>query len=583
MEITQGSSGCACLERDRNYGAADTRAVQLEPSGENVSTLRRLFLVAGLFAFTGCSSALQSGALGPAAITAADLRTRLHTFSNDSMMGRLFGTEGDLKGTQYIANQLAAMGALPAGDGGTYFQTIPTFRVAMVPGVQVFLDGEPLTYRRDFFTTIPATGRAQALGEVEVIYAGNLVDSTNLISPEQAAGKAVLFSIAGPFSGNPNRFLNRYSQAAALVTTSNPATMRPFMITTVNDTTPARINITVTPQVAERLLGGAPATIRPGTVGRRLRFSSLAFTREPVASRNVVAIIPGSDPALRGQYVAIGAHPDHIGIRPGGGLDHDSLRAFNTMAQRIVEARTGQTPGSPGSGLTLQERASIRVNVDSLRRIRPARLDSVNNGADDDGSGSMAVLELAESFARSATKPRRSLLLVWHTGEEGGLRGSRHFADNPTVPRDSIVAHLNMDMVGRGGVSDRLGGGPDYVQLVGSRRLSRELGDLVEIVNSASPRPLRFDYSLDADGHPERIYCRSDHVHYARYGIPIVFFTTGLHMDYHQLTDEPQYIDYEKLRRVVQLVRDVTLRVGNLDHRVVVDKPKPDPTATCVQ
>lgn len=550
-----------------------------------MSTLKNLSLIVATLTLTGCSSALRSSPGGPtsAAITAADLRTRVYAFSNDSMMGRLFGTEGDLKGTQYIANQLAAMGALPAGENGTYFQTVPTFRVAPAPGVQIFLDGAPLTYRSDFFTTIPATGRAQPIDEVEVIYGGNLSDSTGLISPEAAAGKAVFFSIAGPLSGNPNRLLNRYSRAAAVITVNNPATMRPFTITTVSDTTPARLDIAVTPAVAERLIGGAPATVRPGTAGRRLRFSSLAFTRSPVAARNVVAIIPGRDPALRGQYVAIGAHPDHLGIRPGDALDHDSVRTFNTMAQRLVEARTGGTPGFPGGGLTPAERASIRVNVDSLRRIRPSRVDSINNGADDDGSGSMAVLELAESFARSRTRPRRSLLLVWHTGEESGLRGSRYFADNPTVPRDSIVAHFNMDMVGRGGAHDRVGGGPDYLQLVGSRRLSTELGDLVESVNAASARPLRFDYSLDADGHPERIYCRSDHVHYARYGIPIVFFTTGLHMDYHQLTDEPQYVDYEKLRRVVLLVRDMTLRVGNLDRRVVVDKAKPDPTAACVQ
>ena len=558
--------------------------MSLDPIGENVNIVRNLLLFAGLFTLAACSSVPRSGPGGAtsSAITAGDLQTRLYAFSNDSMMGRLFGTEGDLKGTRYIADQLAAMGARPAGDGGTYFQAVPSFRVALAPGAQAFVDGEPLTYRRDFFTSIPATGRAQPLQDVEVIYGGNLVDSTNLISPEQAAGKAVFFAFAG-LAGNPNRFLSRYPMAAALITASNPATMRPFMITTVSDTLPARLNITVTPQVAERIFGGPLAGIRPGAAGRRLRFSSLSFTREPAPSRNVVAIIPGSDAALRGQYIALGAHADHIGIRAGGGLDHDSLRTFNTLAQRIVEARTGRTPGSPGSGLTPAERASIRVNVDSLRRIRPARLDSVNNGADDDGSGSVALLELAESFARSGTKPRRSLLFVWHTGEEGGLRGARHFADNPTVPRDSIVAQLNMDMVGRGGAFDRVGGGADYLQLVGSRRLSTELGNLVEAVNSSSSRPLAFDYSLDANGHPERIYCRSDHVHYARYGIPIVFFTTGLHMDYHQLTDEPQYIDYGHLRRVVQLVRDVALRVGNLDHRVLVDKPKPDPAAACVQ
>ena len=555
------------------------------PTGEYVKPSMKLVATVGALMLAGCSSALRTPSAGgtSAAISAADLRTRLYTFAADSMMGRLFGTEGDLKGTQYIASQLAAMGVRPAGENGTYFQTVPAFRVSLAPEARMFLDGAPLTYRSDFTTSFPASGRALALDEVEVLYGGDLADSANLISPEQAAGKAVLFTTRGSITGNPNRFLNRYTRAAALVTTSNPAAMRPYLITTLTDTAPGRVNIVVSPAVADRMFSGNLAGARPGQTGRRLRLTSVAFKREPVPARNVVGMVPGRDPALRGQYIAIGAHPDHVGMRPGGPLDHDSLRAFNTMVQRIVEARTGEAPGTPGTGLTPTERASIRVNVDSLRRIRPARLDSVYNGADDDGSGSVAVLEVAQAIAAARTKPRRSTLFVWHTGEEGGLRGSRHFTENPTVPRDSIVAQLNMDMVGRGSAFDRAAGGPDYLQLIGSRRLSTELGDMVESVNATASRPLRFDYSWDANGHPQRIYCRSDHYNYARYGIPIVFFTTGLHMDYHQLTDEPQYVDYERLQRIAQLVHDVAVRLGNLDHRVVVDKPKPDPMATCVQ
>ena len=105
----------------------------------------------------------------------------------------------------------------------------------------------------------------------------------------------------------------------------------------------------------------------------------------------------------------------------------------------------------------------------------------------------------------------------------------------------------------------------------------------VEQVNTQGHHNLTLDYALDADGHPSNIYCRSDHYEYARYGIPIVFFTTGLHRDYHQVTDEPQYIDYEHMARVDRLVADVALRVANLDHRVVVDKPKPDPNGQCRQ
>lgn len=181
---------------------------------------------------------------------------------------------------------------------------------------------------------------------------------------------------------------------------------------------------------------------------------------------------------------------------------------------------------------------------------------------------------------------------MWHTAEEKGLLGSRYFTDHPSVPRDSIVAQLNMDMVGRGAADDETGstkdgvalhGDPSDVQLVGSRRLSTELGDLIGRVNREGHHNLGFDYSIDADGHPSNIYCPSDHYEYARYGIPITFFTTGLHSDYHQVTDESQYIDYEHMARVARLVEDVAVRVASLDHRIVVDHPKPDPKGVCRQ
>ena len=195
----------------------------------------------------------------------------------------------------------------------------------------------------------------------------------------------------------------------------------------------------------------------------------------------------------------------------------------------------------------------------------------------------VSALEIAEYFAGQKTKPKRSLLFVWHVGEEEGLYGSEWYTDHPTVARDSIVAQLNMDMVGRGAARDIPGGGDTYLQLVGSRRLSSELGDIVERVNKTESLPFTFDYQFDANGDPENIYCRSDHYNYARLGIPVVFFTTGLHGDYHQVTDEPQYIDYPHMARVGQLVHDIAVRVGNLDHRPVVDKPKPDPNGRCQQ
>jgi len=341
--------------------------------------------------------------------------------------------------------------------------------------------------------------------------------------------------------------------------------------------------ILITPKVAT-LLFGSLDSLKVGTAGKALS-GSIALKEDQAPGRNVIAILPGSDPALKGQYVAVGAHNDHIGFnhRP---VDHDSIRAYMAVARP-------QGADSPsGATLTPEQTARIRVMTDSLRKLHPARLDSIYNGADDDGSGSMSVLEIAENLANAKTKPKRSVIFVWHTGEEAGLYGSEFFTDNPTVPRDSIVAQLNIDMVGRGAATDVTGekkeggvthGGPGYLQLVGSRRLSTELGDLIEEVNRSGKLGMSFDYAIDANGHPQNIYCRSDHYSYARYGIPVTFFTTGGHADYHQVTDEPQYIDYQHMAQVATLVKDATVKVGNLDHRVAVDKPKPDPKGRCVQ
>jgi hypothetical protein len=333
---------------------------------------------------------------------------------------------------------------------------------------------------------------------------------------------------------------------------------------------------------AERLLGGSLDAMQAGAAGRTVR-ANTQFAEADAPTRNVVAILRGSDSALRGEYVAVGAHSDHIGIRATGAVDHDSLHLYNALRWLASENPTGARL-TPEQQRDVQARvAAIRVNFDSVRAVRPARRDSINNGADDDGSGTVTVLEVAEAFASAPVRPKRSLLFVWHTGEEKGLLGSRWFADHPTVPRDSIVAQINIDMVGRGAATDLAAGSPRYLQLVGSRRLSTELGDLAETVNSGEPMPFAVDYTFDANGHPENVYCRSDHYNYARYGIPVVFLTTGLHGDYHQVTDEPQYIDYPRMARVAQLVRDLTDRVAGLDHRPVVDKPKPDPTGACRQ
>jgi Zn-dependent M28 family amino/carboxypeptidase len=186
-------------------------------------------------------------------------------------------------------------------------------------------------------------------------------------------------------------------------------------------------------------------------------------------------------------------------------------------------------------------------------------------------------------------RPKRSILFVNHTGEEAGLLGSRWFGDHSTVPMDSIVAEIDQDMTGRGRNDDFPIDGtgaasPTYLEVVGAKRLSREFGDSVEAANSREPLPFKFDYRFDAPGHPLNYYCRADHYNYARYGVPAMAISRGEHLDYHQVTDEPQYIDYPDLARVTRMVYSAAMVIGNMSHRPKLDAPKEtNPNAPCRQ
>ncbi len=543
----------------------------------------RLWYAAILLPALGCSSKPAPGDATPvatsAAITPGDLRARLSIFADDSMQGRKAGTPGNVRGTAWIAAEAARIGLEPAGDSGGYFQTIPLVERSLVSAASVRAGDASFVPWTDFYAR--DQGRAQrAIDGAGVIDGGTVTEGRPAtLSADQAAGKLVVIRVSPQKSGAPTGTVSRAGVSGLFPSAAGIAVVTLDQIgpgdrESLRDTDAQLATGPVREQPAFMYVTArmADALLQAGTVN-----GTVAFMDVPAeaAARNVVAILPGSDPALRGEYVAIGAHNDHIGMTSTP-VEHDSLRAWNTVMR---PRGADDTAGAP----TAEQTARIRTMIDSMRKIRGPRADSIFNGADDDGSGSVSVLEIAEALAMSPDRPKRSILFVWHTAEELGLLGSDWFSRHPTVPRDSIVAQLNIDMIGRGDAGDQAGGGPGYVQLIGSRRLSTELGDLVERVNAEGKHDLAFNYAWDADGHPDNAYCRSDHYMYARFGIPIVFFTTGGHRDYHQLTDEVQYIDFDKMARVASLVEDVAVHVADLDHRPVVDKPKPDPEGICKQ
>ncbi len=522
-----------------------------------------------------------------AAISPADLRTRLYAYADDSMRGRQAGTVDNIRATAWIAAQVERIGLKPAGDNGTYFQDVPLIRRALVPNSSLSVDGTPYALWTDF-APIDLGSSSPAIEGAGSVFVGHLADTSTMAPSAAGAGKIVVV-LAAP--GMPiflayQRVADRYPAAVAVAFANQDKIVKQVQlyfgggqVSLKKDDAPSGTKpllLILGNRLTSVLVHGDLDTLAAGTAGKTVH-GSLGYAETPAPARNVVAILPGTDPALRGEYVALGAHNDHIGVNKHA-VDQDSLRAFNQALHRLGAA-------DPFTRIDPAKRASIHVNVDSLHAIRPAVMDSINNGADDDGSGTVGLIEIAEAWknAQGADRPRRSVLFVWHTAEELGLFGSEYFTDHPTVPRDSIVAQVNIDMIGRGGASDIVGGGPRYVELIGPRRLSTEYAHLIEQVNAAEPVPFTIDYTLDADGHPENIYCRSDHANYARYGIPVAFFTTGQHSDYHQVSDEPQFIDYDHYASVVRLVYDVARTVANRDARVVVDQPKPDPKAECRQ
>jgi len=521
------------------------------------------------------------------AITPADLERRLFIIAHDSMMGRETGSEGSFKTAAYVAAEFQRLGLKPAGDNGTYFQVVPFWRLAADPTSRLSVAGQPLGFRRDFLPSAAVTVRDL---DAESIYAGPVNDPERLITAEQARGKFVIVDLPPNVPLRSAQLNARRWPGAAGIGYAALDVFAPEAVARIVEGRPApdsSLNAVLPPFVllsrnaAKTILGADLSSLSPGAAGKRVA-GRVGFTSARVAfpARNVVAILPGRDPALRGEYVALTAHNDHVGFDHAP-VDHDSIRAFN----RVVRPMGAD---SPPREVTSAEWSRIRAILDSLRRLRPPRPDSIRNGADDDGSGTVSILEIAEALAMSPERPRRSILFVNHTAEEAGLLGSAWFTDHATVPTDSIVAEIDQDMVGRGLATDFPRGttpaDPTYLEVVGDQRLSKEFGRMLEAANARQPVPFVFDRTYAQPGHPLQYYCRADHYNYARYGIPAVALSRGEHLDYHQVTDEPQYISYPDLARVSRMVYDAAVSIANADHRPALDAPKAtDPHAPCRQ
>jgi hypothetical protein len=545
------------------------------------------------------SAAVVSAAGGRPSITPTELREWLTYVASDELQGRAVYTSGFGLAGAYIEDHLRAWGAKPAGDPNSYLQTVKVLGVKATShaSVTVTVNGEKRTFADGTGITFPKNmGGKRTLTIDRVEFVGYGLDAPTSghtdYRGKDVKGEAVVWLGAnGPknVDQNANRRLlggrSRYATetmgataAIGVAVAGGPGRAGGAggagqagpaggggrggqQIPAADFTTVQRLDTPQPPTVTADeafftfLFSHAPVTYDELKKKADAQDALPAFPLNGVSitfnvdaeyqivrtqiTDNVVAIVEGSDARLKNTYVAFGAHYDHVGYAEGEVVTTDG------SSRRL---------GAPG-----------RVTAGHED-------DRIWNGADDDGSGTVALMAIARAFAEGP-RPKRSLLFVWHAGEERGLLGSRYFADYPTVPIDSIVTQLNIDMIGRN--RDDKASEANTVYLVGSDRISSELHAINREANAAMAKPLTLDYEFNDPTDPESLYTRSDHYSYAAKGIPIVFFTTGLHPDYHANTDEVSKIQFEKMARITQLIYETGLRVANLDHAPVRDNLGP--------
>jgi hypothetical protein len=334
--------------------------------------------------------------------------------------------------------------------------------------------------------------------------------------------------------------------------------------TTASATAPA--GAAISKAAAAKIFGKSVDQLTRGATGQPVSASwNYEWKISATPARNVIAIMPGSDPTLAAEYVLLGAHNDHVGINVNA-VDHDSLRAANLVARR-------QGSNDPICRPTAEQQHKIDSLIARARSIRPVRRDSIMNGADDDGSGTVVLLEVAEKFSKE--KPKRSIIFVSHEGEESGLLGSKWFTDHPTIPLAQIAAAVNMDMVGKGRTDQVKFGGPTSVQSLGSRRLSREYGDVIDSVNANRSPVMAVDKTWDVVANPLNRFCRSDQVNYVHHNVPVTYFSTGYAPDYHMQSDEPQYIEYDHMAKLGGFVHDILMAVATNKNRPAIGDADP--------
>lgn len=489
-------------------------------------------------------------------ITPEELRMHLEFLASDELGGRYTLAPNFGISARYLAAHLKSYGFHGTGKDGDflqYFDVISSRPDTAKTSLALTLEGKTTTYELGSvyaFNSAGGTASGQIVfvgrgisspaqkyddyagvnvkGKVVLIAAGmpEGVDPSRLSDAEQGDGAAAAHGAVGVLSIPDGRFagfINDKSLKDRILARDS--------IRLAGNEDSKLPRLTLTREVADRLmaLAGMNAKaindaekehhpLKPVELNASASLA-VAFQEKRTKTQNVVGVLEGTDPKLKSEYVVFSAHYDHL---------------------------------------------------------QTAKDGSVFHGADDDGSGTVAILAIARAMAKDP--PRRSVMIIFHAGEELGLLGSEYNTDvAPAVPLDKIVADLNIDMIGRSKPANDQASADAHltdaqtVYLVGSDRISQELHKLSEATNDEFQK-LHLDYHYNDPKNPERIYFRSDHWNYAKHDIPVIFYFDGTHVDYHRVTDTVDKIDFTKMTNITRLVFETGWRIANLDHRLEKSK-----------
>ena len=469
-------------------------------------------------------------------ITENELKDHLYTYASDEFKGRDTGKEGEKLATDYLSKAYKEMGIKAAQANDNYLQQVPLMKFTLTTGT-VTLNGNTLNFGEDIFTNSKIQN-----GQMEAVYAGYgiVTDTYSDYADLDVKGKAVIIRAGEPVNDEGIYLLSGTTEK------SDWSIWR--------ETLQTRIELAFEEGASSVIYLDNEYKNRLQRQYSRMKNSSHGDMISLAQYLDKGNILFGGEDLV--ETLSLGKDSQPVTVEVNGQNSNESVASHNVVA--FIEGKS-----KPEEYLVISAHLD-HVGVDGEGQIY--------NGADDDGSGTVAILEIAEAFQEAAEAghgPERSIVFLHVTGEEKGLLGSRYYTSEPIFPLENTIADLNIDMIGR--IDPKREGDRNYIYLIGSDKLSTELHEISEYANNTYTN-IELDYAYNDKDDPNRFYYRSDHYNFAKNNVPVIFYFNGTHDDYHRPSDTPDKINYDLLTNRAKLVFHTAWELANRPERIKVDK-----------